>query len=155
MSLGLRAESIETKLTNNLATGDVDPEASSSEFVLLPGAGVYSQVTESVGELAGVYKGFTSTSPGQEGEVDPEESLNYEFGVRIQGDHQVELIGFMNDYSNFKGTCSGSGGCDTANIDQEANGGEALVYGLESSYNLSRLIRPCPFFAANLYLYQK
>lgn len=155
VSLGLRAESIETKLTNNLATGDVDPEASSSEFVLLPGAGVYSQVTESVGVLAGVYKGFTSTSPGQEGDVDPEESLNYEFGVRIQGDHQVELIGFMNDYSNFKGTCSGSGGCDTANIDQEANGGEALVYGLESSYKFEPSYKALSFPLQLTYTYTK
>ena len=130
LTLGLRSESIQTKLTDNLTGASV----SSSEFVLLPGAGVYSQITDSLGVLAGVYKGFTSTAPGQDGEVDPEESINYELGLRLQGDHQVELIGFANDYSNFKGTCTGSNSCDTSNVDKESNGGEAMVYGVESSY---------------------
>jgi len=130
LTLGLRSESIQTKLTDNLTGTSV----SSSEFVLLPGAGVYSQITDSLGVLAGVYKGFTSTAPGQDGEVDPEESINYELGLRLQGDHQVELIGFANDYSNFKGTCTGSNSCDTSNVDKESNGGEAMVYGVESSY---------------------
>lgn len=151
LSLGLRAESIETKLTNNL----VSDEASSSEMVVLPGAGVYSQVTDSIGLLAGVYKGFTSTSPGQEGDVDPEESLNYEFGVRVQGDHQLELIGFINDYSNFKGTCTGSNSCDTSNIDKESNGGEALVYGLESSYKFEPTYKALSFPLQLTYTYTK
>jgi len=84
--------------------------------------------------LAGVYQGFTATAPGQEGDIDPEESLNYEAGIRIFGDHQVELISFLNDYSNLKGTCSFNNGCTGSDLDSEANGGEVLVYGLESSY---------------------
>lgn len=134
LSLGLRSEQIETK------RNDTSGEKSSTESVLLPGAGIFSQVNETVGVLAGVYKGFTSTSPGQDGEVEPEESINYEVGMRIFGDHQIEVIGFLNDYSNFKGACSASNACDQANIDDESNGGEALVYGVESNYKYEHVL---------------
>jgi Fe(3+) dicitrate transport protein len=74
-------------------------------------------------------------SPGQTGEVDPEESWNYEFGLRSNyGDWQIESIGFYNDYSNLKGTCTFSSGC-TTELDQEFNGGEIEIYGLEFSAN--------------------
>ena len=75
-------------------------------------------------------------SPGQAGNVDPEESWNYEFGWRYSTDElQGEVIGFYNDYSNLKGACTFSSGC-TQKLDQEFNGGEVDVYGIEASTSI-------------------
>ena len=137
LSLGLRSEQIDTEETsfdNN--TGDKTDKVDSNESVLLPGVGVYSQLTESVGVLAGVYKGYSATTPGKEGETDPEESINYELGSRYQGDFgQAELIAFFNDYKELTGTCSFSNGCDNSVVDSQLNAGAAQVYGVEASWN--------------------
>lgn len=149
VTLGLRNEQIETKLTENGVT------KTANETALLPGMGVYSQITDSFGVLAGVYKGFTATSPGQEGDIDPEESLNYEAGFRVLGDHQVEVIGFVNDYSNLKGTCSFNNGCSGSDLDTEANAGEVLVYGLESSYKYEHTLGALTLPVQVTYTYTK
>lgn len=128
LSLGLRSENIET----NLTTAGV--ENKNSESVLLPGAGVFVQLNEGFGLLGGVHMGYVATAPGQDGNIDPEQSINYELGFRANGQHQVEVIAYANDYSNLKESCNFSNGCDTTNIDTEFNGGEALVYGVESNW---------------------
>ncbi|MEY8205370.1 MAG: TonB-dependent receptor [Bermanella sp.] len=133
LSLGLRAETIDTELT------DFDPEAKtpfieSTETVLVPGVGIFTQLSDHFGVLAGVHKGYVASAPGQVGEIDPEESINYELGFRLSGDHSIEVIAFANDYSNLKGNCSASNSCNNAALDMEINGGEVLVYGLESNW---------------------
>ena len=134
VTLGLRSENIETQLTNR-QTGEF---VKSSESVLLPGAGFFTQVNEQFGVLAGINKGYTATAPGQEGDIEPEESINYELGFRTFGDYQIEAIAFLNDYSNLKESCSASNGCSTVLIDTEFNGGEVLVYGLEGNVKFEK-----------------
>jgi Fe(3+) dicitrate transport protein len=131
ISLGLRSETIETSLTDT--TTGTEEVVEATENVLVPGIGVFTQLSENFGILAGVHKGYVATAPGQEGDIDPEESVNFEVGFRLSGDYNVEVVAFLNDYSNLKESCSASNGCSTAQLDSEFNGGEVLVYGLESN----------------------
>jgi Fe(3+) dicitrate transport protein len=85
--------------------------------------------------LAGINKGFVPNSPGEASDIEPEESWNFELGLRANvADWQVEAIGFFNDYSNLKGSCTFSSGC-TTEFDVEFNGGEVDIYGAEFSVN--------------------
>ena len=139
ISVGLRSETIETTLTDT--TTPTTSIKESTENVLVPGAGIFTQVTESFGLLAGVHKGYVATAPGQEGDIDPEESINIEAGFRINGDHNIEVVAYVNDYANLKESCNASNGCSTAQLDSEFNGGEALVYGIESNWKFEKTIQ--------------
>ena len=130
-SFGLRIESIDGESNNYLA----QTVQNNSDTVILPGAGVFYQFTPELGILAGVNKGFVPNSPGEASDIKPEESWNYELGLRASvADWQIEAIGFFNDYSNLKGSCTFSSGCKTQ-LDVEFNGGEVDIYGLEFSAN--------------------
>jgi Fe(3+) dicitrate transport protein len=137
MSLGLRAETINTTLTDTKEGTTADPTGDpidSTESVLVPGAGIFTQLSDNFGVLAGVHKGYVASAPGQVSVINPEESVNYEFGFRLSGKNNVEVIGFINDYSNLKGNCSASNSCPDESQGLEINGGEVLVYGLESNW---------------------
>ncbi len=135
LSLGLRSENIESKLTDHLKEpSEVDYKKTSTQNILLPGVGTFTQVTDNFGILAGIHKGFVAVAPGQDGSVDPEESINYELGFRFHNGHQVEVVAYANDYSNLKESCSFSNGCEQDSLDTEFDGGEVLVYGLETNW---------------------
>ena len=133
-SFGLRYESIEGESIDYLH----DEVKKNTSDVVLPGFGVFYKLNEESGLLFGVNKGFVPNSPGQSGDVDPEESWNYELGYRYGDDLvQGEVIGFFNDYTNLKAVCTQSSGGDCINnIDQEFNGGEVQVYGLEANLSV-------------------
>ena len=133
---GLRAEFIETTREDRSGANTADIE--NEDTVVIPGFGVYYQLNDELGLLAGVNKGFSPVGPGQDDNIKPEESINYEAGFRYyKGTFSTELIGFYNDYSNIKGVCTFSSGCDAADIDKEFNGGEAEVKGLELTFGYS------------------
>ncbi len=135
LTLGVRHETIEsTKTTFGNFTGVQTQKEELSQSITLPGAGVYSQITPSLGLLAGIYKGFTAATPNGSGDIEPEESTNYEFGARYSGFGQTEVIAFVNDYSQFSGTCSVANSCDGATAGEQINAGSALVYGVEASW---------------------
>ncbi|NQY50371.1 MAG: TonB-dependent receptor [Colwellia sp.] len=137
ITLGLRVEHIEGEAIDYQASVDVPSISKNSDTVFLPGAGLFYQLTAEHGLLVGVNKGYVPNSPGQASNVAPEESWNYEFGWRYSTDDiQGEVIGFYNDYSNLKGACTFSSGC-TQKLDQEFNGGEVDVYGIEASTSIS------------------
>lgn len=127
LSLGLRAEHIESEandILNNTTSNYADT-------VLLPGFGAFYSISEHLGFLLGINKGFVPNSPGQADNIEEEESWNYEFGLRANFKKtNIEAIGFYSDYSNLKGTCTFSSGC-TTQLNQEFNGGEVDIYGLE------------------------
>ena len=144
ITLGLRVEHIEGEAIDYLHQDTLGNATISenSDTVFLPGAGLFYQLTTNQGLLVGVNKGYVPNSPGQKGSVDPEESWNYEFGWRYSTDDiQGEVIGFYNDYSNLKGACTFSSGC-TQELDQEFNGGEVDVYGIEASTSASWQLTP-------------
>ena len=133
ITLGLRIEHIEGEAKDLLENTIKE----NSDTVFLPGAGLFYQLTAEHGLLVGVNKGYVPNSPGQESNVNPEESWNYEFGWRYSTDElQGEVIGFYNDYNNLKGACTFSSGC-TQELDQEFNGGEVDVYGIEASTSIN------------------
>ncbi len=146
VSLGLRHENIESsKTTYGEVTGIKEGKNTLRQSILLPGVGVYSQLTEDFGVLAGVYKGFTAATASEAGKTKPEESTNFELGSRVSGSlafgGQAEVIAFLNDYSEFSGTCSFSqGACDSSQTGEQANAGSAQVYGVEASWKKEMLL---------------
>lgn len=147
ITVGVRHEEIETTRTvYDLVNGSKVSKTTLDQSITLPGIGVYSQLTESFGVLGGVHKGFTAATPSSSADIQPEESINYEFGGRYSGYGQAEVIAFLNDYNQFSGTCSFQNGCDNDLVDEQANAGNAQVYGVEASwgheYQLSNLSLP-------------
>lgn len=131
VTVGSRYERIEGDVTDK-QTGDTNRK---SQSILIPGLGVYWQATDRVGLLAGINKGFSPAAPSAGSDVDPEESVNVEYGGRYQDDVMyLEAIGFYSDYDNLLGRCRVSDpGCTTG---EEFNGGHVKVAGLEVSGNL-------------------
>lgn len=130
-SLGLRVENINGE-SNNYVTQNV---LTNRDTVVLPGVGVFYQLTPEFGFLAGINKGFIPNSPGEQSDIEPEESWNYEMGLRANvANWKIEAIVFFNDYGNLKGNCTFSSGC-TTQLDAEFNGGEVDIYGAEFSAN--------------------
>jgi Fe(3+) dicitrate transport protein len=130
-SFGLRIENIEGESNNYLA----QTQQNNSDTVVLPGAGMFYQISPELGLVAGINKGFVPNSPGEASDIEPEESWNYELGLRASvANWQIEVIGFFNDCSNLKGSCTFSSGCKTE-LDVEFNGGEVDIYGAELSAN--------------------
>jgi Fe(3+) dicitrate transport protein len=98
---------------------------------LMPGVGAHYGITDELGVLAGVYRGFSPPPPANPDR--PEYSVNYEAGGRYQrGALRAELIGFFNDYSNLTNTCSFGSGCVADDLDRQFSAGAVRVYGLEA-----------------------
>lgn len=100
-------------------------------IAVMPGVGTYYAFTETLGILAGVYRGFSPPPPGDDGR--PEYSVNYEGGARLSsGAKRLEVIGFFNDYSNLTDVCTLSSSCVEAQLDSQFSAGKAHIYGLEA-----------------------
>jgi len=108
------------------------------EPAVLPGIGAYYAFTDSIGALAGAYRGFSPPPPG-DAAAKTEYSINYETGARYSaGPRRLELIGFFNDYSNLTDICTLSSSCSETQLDSQFSAGKAHIYGLEAygSYEL-------------------
>ena len=136
---GLRLELVE----GNFRSVDEDWNTPTFRPTLLPGFGALYAFDDWMNVFAGVHEGFSVVSPGQPQEIQPEKSINYEAGFRLQEDQtHIEIVGFYNQYSNITGQCTFSGGCSDQSIDQQFNGGLASIYGVESLFHYS--IYPTP-----------
>jgi Fe(3+) dicitrate transport protein len=99
---------------------------------MMPGAGAHYGLTEELGVLAGVYRGFSPPPPADAAHLEPEYSVNYEVGARYQrGALRAELIGFYNDYTNMTDICTLASGCSADDLDRQFSAGAARIYGLE------------------------
>lgn len=117
---GVRFESIDLGRvdydTGSPVPGSRDPAnlngtRSNEVDVWIPGMGLLYDITENTRLVAGVHKGFAV--PGNQPGANPEESINYELGVRMLGRRfQLDLIGFFNNYDNLVGVCTNSSGSD-------------------------------------------
>jgi Fe(3+) dicitrate transport protein len=128
---GARVEIIGMQL-EELDSGAVTPN---DQIVLIPGMGAYVQIVDHLGVLAGVHRGFSPVTPGQNAETKPETSINYELGARYldaERGANFELIGFFNDYKNLIGECTFAAGCQEVDLDRQFNAGSVHVYGLEA-----------------------
>lgn len=127
---GIRLESYSMSLEDRQ---NDSPIARNDETIWLPGIGVWGGLSESVGLLAGVHRGFSPVAPGQPADTRSETSLNYEAGVRWQMEQfHGEVVGFFNQYENLTGTCTQSAGCDPDALDEQFNAGRADIMGLEA-----------------------
>ena len=128
LTAGLRGEVIDYEFKDKLnGTQSND----SSDKILIPGFGAFYQLTDSLGFLVGINKGFTPSGPtSANDDLDPEESINWEYGLRFNiEDYSLEVIGFFSDYSNLTGRCRTSdNGCQAGD---GFNGGKAEISGLE------------------------
>ena len=124
-NMGVRYEDIAGKL-HNKQTGS---KYQNNQYILAPGFGTHYQLTEKLGFLAGIYVGFSPAGPGKSG-ADPEESVNYEYGLRYeQQGFSAEAIGFFSDYKNLIGRCRASDA--NCNVGEEFNGGQVEIGGVE------------------------
>lgn len=125
---GVRVELIHQRFADDLN----DQTGENNVAALMPGAGAFYRLTNSLGVLAGVYRGFSPPPPDADGEAAPEYSINYEAGARwSRGPGRAEVIAFYNDYSNLTNICTVSGGCLSENLDRQFDAGEARLFGLE------------------------
>jgi len=128
---GLRIEAIRTEFDNRLA-GDDNSE---TFVVVLPGVGLHFAQTESLAWLAGVHRGFSPPSPSLSSDVEEEDAVNGEAGLRWRSPiGRVEAIGFYSRYSNLTAQCTFSSGCTDAQIGEQTNAGRVRVYGLETAF---------------------
>jgi Fe(3+) dicitrate transport protein len=124
-NIGVRYEDIAGKRFNRLS----GKKYQNNQYILAPGIGTHLQLTSKIGLLAGVYVGFSPASPGKSN-ADPEESINYEYGVRYEtAGLSAEAIGFFSDYKNLIGRCRDSD--SNCVVDEEFNGGQVEVGGIE------------------------
>ncbi len=80
-----------------------------------------------------MHEGFSPTSAGDQTNVDPEQSTNYEAGVRFQGELlQASAIGFYSDYETKVTNCSLAFPCGSLTSGSESEG-ESRIKGLELS----------------------
>jgi Fe(3+) dicitrate transport protein len=116
------------------ATTDLVPDEQTRwSHAVLPGLGLYYALTEQLGLLGGVYRGFSPPAPGSGSDVDPELSWNYEAGARYsRGASRAELIGFYNDYQNLTTLCTFSMSCADQQLDMQFDAGRARIYGFEA-----------------------
>jgi len=116
-----------------LASNDVD--------AWVPGLGVDYLIGERTSVFAGVHRGFAPPGPGANQSTDPEESVNYEVGVRrVGGPLHYDAVAFWNDYDNLLGRDTlSSGGGGTGDL---FNGGEVTSRGIELGvgYDLARVL---------------
>jgi Fe(3+) dicitrate transport protein len=133
---GLRVEYINTFFDDR----EAGTRANANMLAVLPGIGAFYGITQNIGVLAGVHRGFSPRSPGQSGTVAPEYSISYEAGARAQWrTFFAEAIAFVSDYQNLTGECTFSSGCSDAQVGQQFNGGAVLVYGAEAMARYSHM----------------
>lgn len=134
VTAGVRGEFIDAKYINRLPGFETD-WLDKSTHIWLPSLSAFYQYSDTFGLLAGVHQGYVPTSPQQHPSVKSEKSINYEAGFRYadNGLH-ADVIGFFNDYQNLKESCTFSTSTECANnTDQEYNGGEVDIYGIEAT----------------------
>ena len=98
VEIGARIEKIKGKKVN-FATDSV---SESEQKFTSPGLGIVYRLNDQITFLAGAYRGYSPAGPGSN--VNPERSLNYEYGIRYRGDIMTfEAIGFLSDYQELIG----------------------------------------------------
>jgi Fe(3+) dicitrate transport protein len=132
---GVRDERINLASTRySTATGLRDVVLSKVETEVsevIPGFGATYLLDDALTLFASVHRGFNPPGPASGSES--EKSVNGEFGLRYGRDVlAAELVGFVSDYSNLVGTCTGSTG-GNCNIGDQFDAGQARVSGLEAS----------------------
>ncbi len=105
------------------------------DAVGVPGAGALYKLSDDTSLRVSVNRAVTLAGLDAQGRERREESLNTEVALKHFSGYdswQADLLYFRNDYQNLTGTCTSSTGCASSQLDQQFNGGRALVHGLEA-----------------------
>jgi Fe(3+) dicitrate transport protein len=133
---GVRTEWIETTQTQYAGS---DPhraiaptETKNTTTVVVPGIGAVYRANDWLDLIGGVHRGFAPPGPGANDGTKPEDSVNYEAGVRARNRNtELSVIGYYNDYENLLGRDTlSSGGSGSGDL---YNAGGVQAYGLEAS----------------------
>ena len=106
-----------------------------TDSIFIPGFGLAYAINESLITRIAANKAATLSGLDSLGKESREESLNKEISVSWQSklrQEQFEILYFHNDYDNITGTCTASTGCSTLQLDQQYDGGKALISGIEA-----------------------
>lgn len=129
---GIRVEAVETTFVDGLARAS----ASNDYTEVLPGLGLSYAWNDNLMLLGGVHKGFSPATPGLDPDVEPEEAVNWEGGLRWSGPYGLmESIFFYSDYSNLTAECTFSAGCSGADLGRQVNAGEVEITGVEAGWS--------------------
>ncbi|WP_440904291.1 TonB-dependent receptor family protein [Catenovulum sp. SX2] len=130
LTAGVRGEFIDSHYING--NNELDYLKKDSR-IWLPSISAFYKLDEDYGVFAGIHEGYVPSSPQQNDEnVEAEKSINYEVGFRFNNNQiNGEIVGFFNDYSNLKESCSfsQSSNCE---LDADFNGGDVNVFGIEA-----------------------
>lgn len=104
--------------------------------VFIPGLGIDFKFNDFLSSFAGVHKGFSP--PGPKDDTQPEESVNYELGIRFaRNAHSGQVVLFFNDYQNLLGSdLAAAGGTGSGDL---FNAGSSEAKGIEFLYSLNLL----------------
>lgn len=133
LTLAGRYEAVEFDFENRL-TGS---QTSREDAAFIPGVSLLRKLSPHTSARVSANQATTLAGLDSNGNEKREESWNYEIGWTYYKDDyspQFDLIYFYNDYSNLTGTCTASTGCGSGQLDQQFNGGKALIQGLEARY---------------------
>lgn len=131
---------------NTRQTQDTDIRESSLMYAPIPGLGLSYEMIPGLNLFAGVHRGFAPprtkdsiTADGEDLQLAPEYSWNYEVGLRWRRENylQTQLAGFVMDFSNqviAPSESSGAVAADPNNAGRSViNAGQTLHAGLEAS----------------------
>lgn len=127
VTVGVRSENIEGSFDDKSSS---NADNTRSTTITTPSMGATYRVNDNWLVLAGLYNGFSPAGPQSPANIDHEESVNIEYGVRFTSEKfNADVIGFLSDYSNFLGRCRASDtGCT---VGEEFNGGAVETSGIE------------------------
>lgn len=113
------------------AASNVRDTRSNNTETWIPGLGFSYELTPTTVIYGGAHKGFTA--PTNAAGVDPEESRNFELGLRGEfANTRIDVAAFLTDYDNLLGVCTASSGND-CEIGDAFNGDAATISGIELS----------------------
>lgn len=130
LTAGVRGEFIDSAYQDYTSLGRWQDKTSR---IWLPSISAFYKLDEDYGVFAGIHEGYVPSSPQQDDEnVEAEKSVNYEVGFRFNNNQiNGEIVGFFNDYSNLKESCSFSQSSNCP-LDADFDGGDVNVFGIEA-----------------------
>jgi Fe(3+) dicitrate transport protein len=134
LDVAIRHERVDTRERrfSDTARNDLASESANDISIWLPGLAALYQINDQWSLLAGVHRGFSPLGGGAKSWEKPETSVNYEFGVRYEGEVFAEVIGFYSDFANKGESCSNAYPCSNGATSGTFITGEALVAGIEA-----------------------
>jgi Fe(3+) dicitrate transport protein len=134
LSPGVRYETIEF-VRRDYAPGDAARDEpvdlrTNDVAVWIPGVGASYAATAHLRVFGGVHRGFAPPGPGASQDTEPERSVNYEIGTRLnRAGLGVQAVAFFSDYTNILGAETLAGGTDGSG--DLFNGGAVQTWGVE------------------------